>query len=163
LIGVREMDFQAIDVSASAPPGSRRRFWRHFVEMVVVMLLSMAILGAAVSAVFALMGHANLLHYTALRGLLMTGYMVAGMALWMRHRRHAWVSVLEMSVAMTVPYVILLGPFLAGGIEKGVFIGAMHVLMLPSMYVAMVLRRDEDEVDHRDHRHGQAMAGRAAS
>ena len=157
------MDVQAIDRSVSAPPRSKRRFWRHFVEMVVVMLLSMAILGAAVSAVFALVGHANLLHYAALRGLLMTGYMVAGMALWMRHRRHAWVSVLEMSVAMVVPYAILLGPFLAGLIEKGPFLGAMHVLMLPSMYVAMVIRRDEYEVDHRDHRHAQAMAGRAAS
>lgn len=159
LIGVREMDVQAIDVSISAPRRSGRGFWRHFVEMLVVMLLSMAILGAVVTAVFALAGHANLLHYTVLRGLLMTGSMLAGMALWMRHRRHAWVSVVEMSVAMVVPYVILLGPLLAGLIEKGPFLGAMHVVMLPSMYVAMVLRRDEYEVDHRDHRHGQAMAG----
>ena len=74
------MDAQVIDVSEPVPSRSKRRFWRHFVEMVVVMLLSMAILGATVSAVFALVGHANLLHYTALRGLLMTGYMVAGMA-----------------------------------------------------------------------------------
>jgi flagellar biosynthetic protein FliP len=161
VIEVSVMDVQVND-PVSAPPRSKRRFWQHFAEMVVVMLLSMAILGAAVSSAFALVDHANLLHYTPLRGLLMTGYMVAGMALWMRHQRHAWASVLEMSIAMAVPYVVLLGPFLAGVIEEGPFLGAMHVLMLPSMYVAMVLRRDEYEVDHRDHRHG-GMAGRAAS
>jgi flagellar biosynthetic protein FliP len=136
---------------ASVPTGSKRRFWGHFAEMVVVMLLSMAILGAAVSGVFALAGHSNLLHYAALRGLLMTGYMVAGMALWMRHRRHGWASVREMSAAMTVPYIVLLGPFLAGAIPEGSFLAAMHVLMVPSMYVAMARRREEYELDHKDH------------
>lgn len=122
--------------------------------MVVVMILAMGIIGAAVSAVFALLGHGNLLHFAALRGLLMTAYMVAGMALWMRHRRHGWASVIEMSVAMVVPYVLLVGPFAAGLVEKGTFLGAMHVLMLPCMYVAMLLRREEYEQDHRRHRSG---------
>jgi hypothetical protein len=143
------MNVQAVDLPA--PMQYRRRFWWHFAEMVVVMLLSMAVLGAAVSAVFALVGHANLLHYTALRGLLMTGYMVVGMALWMRHRRHGWVRIAEMSAAMAAPYAVLVGPFLSGVIGKGAFLAAMHVLMLPSMYVAMALRRDEYERDHRHH------------
>jgi hypothetical protein len=73
------MNVEAINLPV--PVRHRRRFWRHFAEMVVVMLLSMAILGAAVSAGFALAGHANLLHFAALRGLLMTAYMVIGMAL----------------------------------------------------------------------------------
>jgi len=145
------MNVQAIDLPA--PVRYRRRFWRHFAEMVVVMLLSMAFLGAAVSSVFALTGHANLLHYTALRGLLMTGYMVVGMALWMVHRRHGWARIAEMSAAMAAPYVVLVGPFLGGVIVKGAFLAAMHVLMLPSMYVAMTLRRDEYERDHLDHAH----------
>ncbi|HEX6400264.1 MAG TPA: hypothetical protein VF108_07335 [Actinomycetota bacterium] len=143
------MNVQAIDLPAPVP--RRRRFWRHFTEMVVVMLLSMAALGAAVSSVFALAGHANLLHFAALRGLLMTGYMVIGMALWMRHRRHGWERIAEMSAAMAGPYVVLVGPFLVGMIGKGAFLSAMHVLMLPSMYVAMALRRVEYERDHRDH------------
>jgi flagellar biosynthetic protein FliP len=123
--------------------------------MVVVMLLSMAVLGAAVSAVFAAVGHASLLHYAALRGLLMTAYMVVGMALWMRHRRHPWARVVEMSAAMTVPYVVLVGPFLIGAIGTATFLAAMHVLMLPSMYVAMARRRLEYERDHRHHSHGK--------
>ncbi|HEX6581904.1 MAG TPA: nitroreductase family deazaflavin-dependent oxidoreductase [Actinomycetota bacterium] len=130
---------------------SRRWFWRHFAEMVVAMLLSMAIFGAAVSGIFALLGHGNLLHYGALRGFLMTIYMVVGMGLWMRHRRHGWASVLEMSAAMIVPYVLLVGPFAAGLLAKGTFLGAMHVLMLPCMYLAMIHRREEYEQGHSGH------------
>jgi hypothetical protein len=143
----------SVDVAAhrSVHDRSRSSFWRHFAEMVVVMLLSMAIFGAAVSAIFALLGHGNLLHYTALRGFLMTVYMVVGMGLWMRHRRHGWASVIEMSAAMVVPYALLVGPFAAGLLEKGTFLGAMHVLMLPCMYLAMIRRREEYEQDHSGH------------
>ena len=118
------MNVQSVDLPASVP--HRRRFWRHFAEMVVVMLLSMAVLGAAISAVFALAGHANLLHFAALRGVLMTGYMVIGMALWMRHRRHGWERIAEMSAAMAAPYVVLVGPFLGGVIGKGAFLRGLR-------------------------------------
>jgi hypothetical protein len=142
-----------VHVVAERPAQSRprRSFWQHFIEMVIVMLLSMVLFGAAVSAVFALLGHGNLLHYAALRGLLMTIYMVLGMSLWMRHRRHGWPSVLEMSAAMMVPYVLLVGPFAAGFLSKGTFLSAMHVLMLPCMYLAMVRSREEYEQDHSRH------------
>jgi hypothetical protein len=119
--------------------------------MIVVMLLSMAVLGAAVSAVFAFAGHANLLHYVALRGLLMTAYMVVGMASWMRYRGHIWARVVEMSTAMALPFIALIGPYLGGVTEEGAFLAAMHVLMLPSMYAAMALRREDYEQDHRAH------------
>jgi hypothetical protein len=135
----------------SAQSRSRRSLWWHFFEMVIVMLLSMVLFGAAMSGVFALLGHGNLLHYAALRGLLMTMYMVLGMSLWMRHRRHGWPSVLEMSAAMIVPYVLLVGPFSAGLLATGAFLGGMHVLMLPCMYVAMVRRREEYEQGHSKH------------
>jgi flagellar biosynthetic protein FliP len=135
----------------SAQSRSRRSFWQHFIEMVIVMLLSMALFGAAVSGVFAFLGHGNLLHNAALRGLLMTIYMVLGMSLWMRHRRHGPPSVLEMSAAMIVPFVLLVGPFAAGFLSKGTFLGGMHILMLPCMYVAMVRRREEYEQGHSRH------------
>jgi hypothetical protein len=145
------MNARVVDVTGPSAVRSRRQFWRHFAEMIVVMLLSMAVLGAAVSAVFAFAGHANLLHYVALRGLLMTAYMVVGMASWMRYRGHVWARVAEMSTAMALPYVMLIGPYLGGVIEDSAFLAAMHVLMLPSMYAAMALRRGEFEQDHRGH------------
>lgn len=147
-------------IERSAQGRSRRSFWWHFFEMVVVMLLSMAIFGAAVSGVFALLGHGNLLHYAALRGFLMSIYMVVGMGLWMRHRRHGWASVIEMSGAMIVPYALLVGPFAAGLLAEGTFLSAMHVLMLPCMYLAMIHRREEYEQDHSGHGR-QAHAGRS--
>jgi hypothetical protein len=65
--------------------GSSRTFWWHFAEKLIAMLVSMGLFGAVVSMLFAAFGHANLLHYTALRGLLTAMYMVVGMALWMRY------------------------------------------------------------------------------
>jgi hypothetical protein len=91
----------------------------------------------------------------------MSAYMVVGMGLWMRHRRHDWASVLEMSGAMIVPYTVLVGPFAAGLLAKGTFLSAMHVLMLPCMYVAMVHRRGHYEQDHSRHR-GGTHHGRAS-
>jgi deazaflavin-dependent oxidoreductase (nitroreductase family) len=111
-----------------------------------------------VSGVFAILGHGNLLHFAALRGFLMSIYMVVGMGLWMRHRQHGWTSVIEMGGAMIVPYALLVGPFAAGLLAKGTFLSAMHVLMLPCMYVALIHRREEYEQDHS--RHGrQAHSG----
>ena len=145
------MDADVVADRSSAHHRSRRWFWWHFLEMFVVMLLSMVVFGAAVSGVFALLGHSNLLHYTALRGLLMTTYMVIGMGLWMRYRQHGWPSVFEMSVAMAVPYILLVGPFAAGLFGEGAFLGAMHVLMLPCMYLAMIHRREEYGQGHTGH------------
>jgi len=108
------MDLAHAPASPSHVEVSWRPFVRHLVEMIVAMLLGMAVLGAAVSLVFALIGHSNVLHYAGLRGLLMSAYMTVGMALWMCHRGHGWLSVGEMAAAMFVPYAALIGPFAAG-------------------------------------------------
>ena len=152
------MDLAHAHTSPSHIEGSWRPFVRHLVEMIVAMLLGMAVLGAAVSLVFALIGHSNLLHYAGLRGLLMSAYMTVGMALWMRHRGHRWLSVGEMAAAMFVPYLALIGPFAAGSIPAGQFLGAMHVLMLPCMVAVMLHRREEYSRDHRLHASRSARA-----
>ena len=132
---------------------STSHFVRHFLEMVVAMIVSMAVLGALVSMFFRVLGHANLLHFAGLRALLMTIYMIVGMSLWMRHRRHNWPRIIEMSVAMTLPLVLLLGPFWAGLLSPQTLLVAMHALMLPFMLVAMLLRRSEYAHDHQHHAH----------
>jgi hypothetical protein len=137
--------------TGARPETSWRNFSWHLVEMVVAMLVGMAVLGAAVSGIFALLGHSNILHYAGLRALLMTGYMTAGMFLWMRHRRHGWASVSEMAGAMVVPHVVLIGPYWAGLISRGALVGGMHALMLPCMVVVMLRRREEYSQDHRRH------------
>jgi hypothetical protein len=124
---------------------------RHFVEMVIAMFVGMAVLGPSVTGLFALLGHSNLRHYAGLRGFLMTCYMTIGMTVWMRYRKHGWAPIAEMAAAMFVPFAILLGPFEAGLISVGAFLGLMHVLMLPAMLIVMLRRRDEYSVDHRRH------------
>jgi hypothetical protein len=143
----------------STPRRERRSFWWHFLEMVAVMVLSMVVFGAAVSGVFALFGHGNLLHYAALRGALMTASMVLGMGLWMRFRHHGWATVLEMSAAMTLPYVVLVGPSAIGLVGDGAFLAGMHVLMLPAMYASMAHRRAEYSSPHAVHLTGALHAG----
>jgi hypothetical protein len=128
-------------------------FVRHFLEMVVAMIVGMAVLGALVSMFFRLLGHANLLHFAGLRALLMTMYMIVGMSLWMRHRRHNWARIIEMSAAMALPLALLLGPFWTVLLSPQTFLVAMHALMLPFMLVAMLLRRNEYAHDHRHHAH----------
>jgi hypothetical protein len=130
-------------------------FVRHLVEMIAAMLVGMAVLGTIVSLMFGLLGHSNVLNHAGLRAFLMTGYMIVGMALWMRHRRHVWRDVAEMSVAMVVPYALLVGPYYARIVSAEQLLIGMHVLMLPAMVVAMLLRRETYSQDrhHMAHVH----------
>ncbi|HET9779063.1 MAG TPA: nitroreductase/quinone reductase family protein [Propionibacteriaceae bacterium] len=147
------MNASAVLVHRPTRDISTSHFVRHFLEMVVAMIVGMAVLGALVSLIFRLLGHANLLHFAGLRALLMTTYMIVGMSLWMRHRGHNWTRITEMSAAMALPLALLIGPFWAGLIFPRTLLVAMHALMLPFMLVAMLLRRNEYAQDHRHHAH----------
>lgn len=153
-----DMNTTHVHFSEAPPTTSWANFVRHLIEMIVAMLVGMAALGAAVSIIFGLLGHSNVLHYAGLRGLLMTGYMTVGMTVWMRHRRHTWATVGEMAIAMIVPYVLLIGPYSAGALSEAAFLGAMHLLMIPLMILAMLRRRDDYAQDHRVHAPPRAMA-----
>jgi hypothetical protein len=130
---------------------SKRRFFHHYVEMIVVMLVAMALLGAVVSLIFALLGHSSLLHYAGLRAFVMTANMTIGMTLWMRFRGHGWTTTLEMDGAMVLPIVLLIGPYWAGMLSGEALLASMHALMLPFMFLVMLRRYDEYAQDHRRH------------
>jgi peptidoglycan/LPS O-acetylase OafA/YrhL len=130
---------------------SKRRFFLHYLEMLAVMMVSMAVLGGAVWGIFAIFGHSNLRHYGDVRALVMTINMTIGMTIWMRIRGHGWASTAEMDGAMVLPFVLLIGPYWAGVVSAGVFIGVMHLLMLPFMLVVMLRRYDEYAGRHRGH------------
>jgi hypothetical protein len=112
------------------------RFVRHYLEMVAVMFIGMGVLGAPAIAVLDPGGAMKLL----LMGLSMTLPMVA----WMRYRGHGWPATNEMSASMLIPTAGVVG-LLAAGITDDVHALLMleHVVMLPAMLVAMLLRRDE--------------------
>jgi flagellar biosynthetic protein FliP len=50
-----------------------------------------------------------------------------------------------------VPFLALLGPFWADLIDGGTLLAGGHVLMLPAMLGAMLLRRDHYSMDHSEH------------
>jgi hypothetical protein len=148
MVGIMRADTMR---TSSIHQQATRAFWRHFVEMIVAMLVSMVVFGTVVSLVFAALGHANLLHYVGLRGFLMSTYMVVGMGIWMRYRGHGWASVEEMGAAMYLPFFVLIWPFEAGLIGEAGFLVLMHVLMLPCMLAVMFHRRYEYSRDHGRH------------
>jgi hypothetical protein len=75
-----------------------RRFWRHFVEMLLAMVVGMVVLGPLWPEL-----HGS----TELHLLVMATNMTSGTALWMAVRRHRWLAIAEMGLAMYVPFVVL--------------------------------------------------------
>jgi uncharacterized membrane protein YhaH (DUF805 family) len=124
-----------------------RHFIRHYAEMVVAMVAGMVVLGLpAVAALGAAGMSMSELHNDApalmlsLMGVTMTVPMVA----WMRHRGHGRRPSAEMSAAMLVPTVGAIALLWAGLVEDLETLQIiLHVVMLPSMLLAMLLRRDE--------------------
>ena len=116
---------------------------RHYLEMVLAMIVGMAVFGGLVSVGLALAGHANLLEHVSIRAPIMATNMCLGMALWMHHRGHAWRDIAEMSLlAMYLPLLILYIPYLIGALPEGAVLGPMHFLMLPAMALVMLRRRE---------------------
>jgi flagellar biosynthetic protein FliP len=113
-------------------------FVRHYLEMVVAMLVGMYTLGGVENLV---------LPSVTLRAdmgvLVMATNMAIGMGAWMRFRGHSWRGVVEMSAAMYVPFVALLVPFWAGAIGEHTLMAWGHLLMLPAMGLVMLLRPAE--------------------
>ncbi|WP_306745097.1 hypothetical protein [Saccharothrix yanglingensis] len=127
-----------VDAGGGQRPGGALRFARHFLEMVVAMVVGMVALGPVWSSAWPGLDDVVTAHV-----LVMATNMSLGMALWMRVRRHAWPGVVEMCAAMYVPFVVLL-PFHWGGALSGTaLMTAGHVLMVPAMLAAMLRRRHE--------------------
>jgi hypothetical protein len=120
-----------------------RAFSRHYLEMVVAMVLGMVLLGPAEAQLLDMLGRPDLLGGTEVGMLVMATNMTIAMALWMRVRGHRWAPVAEMSAAMYVPFLVLFVPLWLGALSAHGLMLWGHVLMLPAMALAMLLRVDE--------------------
>jgi hypothetical protein len=132
---------------------STRHFVRHYVEMVVAMFLGMGVLlpplGAALRAVGTSLHDSDVLMISV-----MAVTMTAPMVAWMRYRGHGWPACADMTAAMAIPTVSVLALLWSGLVgDLGTLLMIEHVAMLPSMLVAMLLRRDE--YTGAIHRHGR--------
>jgi hypothetical protein len=128
-------------LTAPARHSRSRRTWhvvRHYLEMVVAMLVGMVVLAPVWRLVWP-----GLSDTVAADVPVMATDMALGMAAWMRVRRHSWSAIGVMSAAMYLPFVVLLVPFAAGAVTGDTVMMAGHVLMFPAMALAMLWHRDE--------------------
>lgn len=139
-----------------ASGGGNRRFARHYVEMVLVMVAGMAVLYLPIAATveWTTPGSGALEdEHPALALLAMALSMTAPMVGWMRFRGHRWQLTNEMAASMLVPTAGVLGLLASGLVDDfGALMAIEHVVMLPSMLVAMLLRRQEYSAPHQAHR-----------
>jgi hypothetical protein len=118
--------------------------------MVVVMVLGMMVLAPAWDWAGAALGIETVLARPDVDAVVMVLDMVAAMTVWMRVRRHGWTPIWEMNAAMAAPFAVLLVLFWAGAATAGDLLLWGHVLMVPAMAGAMLLRPAE----YTEHVHG---------
>lgn len=119
--------------SDPAVPHHRRHVVRHFVEMVVAMVVGMALLGGLTYGALSLAGLDESEISAELEVLVMVFNMAVGMTVWMRHRGHGWSHALEMDAAMFVPFLALFPLLWTQTISEDAMFGLGHLLMIPAM------------------------------
>jgi len=122
-------------------------FARHYVEMLVAMFLGMAVLGTPVFLALGAAGVSSAELHSDAPALMLLGMgitMTVPMVAWMRHRGHGWQASNEMAASMLIPTAGVIALLGAGLVDDvGTLLAIEHVVMLPSMLVAMLLRREE--------------------
>src|SRR5688572_3838973 len=81
-------------------------FTRHYLEMVVAMVLGMVVLGMALAVALGLAGVQVSSWRSDAPALLLLGMaftMTVPMVAWMRHRGHGWAPAADMTAAMFLP------------------------------------------------------------
>jgi hypothetical protein len=126
---------------------STRHFVRHYMEMLAAMFLGMVVLGMPAIMALGAAGVSSAELRSDAPALLLLGMgvtMTVPMVAWMRYRGHGWAASNEMAASMLIPtagVIALLGSGMVDDI--GALLLVEHVVMLPAMLVAMLLRREE--------------------
>lgn len=134
--------------------GSWRRFWWHYLQMVVAMLVGMALTPVG-RMLFDAVGASAAYERGDVHTLVMATAMTIGMTAWMMFRGHGWRPTAEMAAAMYVPFVILFPLLWAGAVDAMTLSALGHTLMFPAMVGVMLLRPAEYMLPHGQHEHGQ--------
>jgi hypothetical protein len=122
---------------------SARKFTLHFLEMVVAMAVGMVALHPVWTLVLDAVGASGLMHNPYTSALIMATNMTVAMSAWMKVRGHRWRPIAEMGAAMYLPFLVLFVPLALGLIGESALMLWGHVLMLPAMAAAMLLRPSE--------------------
>ncbi len=122
---------------------SAKKFTLHFLEMVVAMAVGMVALHPLWILVLDAVGASGLMHNPYTGALIMATNMTVAMSAWMKVRGHRWRPIAEMGAAMYLPFLALFVPLALGLIGESALMLWGHVLMLPAMAAAMLLRPSE--------------------
>ena len=140
---------------------STRHFIRHYLEMLAAMFLGMGVLSMPALMALGAAGVSSAELRADAPALLLLGMgitMTLPMVGWMRFRGHGWRASNEMASSMLVPTAGVIGLLGAGILtDIGTLLAIEHVVMLPSMLVAMLLRREE--YSHGGHREARVTPG----
>jgi hypothetical protein len=126
---------------------STRNFIRHYLEMVAAMFLGMVVLGVPAEAGLRMIGTSTSVlqdDAPAVALLGMAVIMTVPMVGWMAYRGHGRRANTEMAASMFIPTFGVIGVMASGMVSD--FMSLMmleHVVMLPSMLAAMLLRPQE--------------------
>jgi hypothetical protein len=129
-----------------------KHFIRHYVEMVLAMLLGMVVLGVPAEGALRALGTSSHDAYTEVPALMLLGMattMTVPMVARMRYRGHAWRPNAEMAASMYIPTFAAIA-LLPAGVHVMTAMGIQHVLMFPAMLGAMLLRPAEYTHHHHD-------------
>ena len=137
-----------IDGPASARSGGRRRFLRHFAEMLIAMFAGMVVLGGLAALIFAAAGSSLSKAPGAFQVLLMGFNMTVPMVAWMSYRGHPRTHNTEMAASMIVPTLAAAALAAAGGLSAGGALAVQHVVMVPAMLGVMLWRYDHYSEGH---------------
>jgi hypothetical protein len=139
-----------IDARGSGARGSKRRFARHFGEMLVAMLVGMLALGGVSELVFAAAGSSLSDAPGSVQVVLMGFNMTAPMVAWMSYRGHPRARNNEMAASMIVPTLAAAALAAAGLLSAAGALGVQHAAMIPAMLGVMLWRYDHYSQGH-DH------------
>jgi flagellar biosynthetic protein FliP len=136
----------AVETRRTVTVHGARHFVHHLGEMLLAMVIGMIVLGMLDRGILAAAGtSASHVRDTApeLVAVVMASNMSAGMAVWMRHRGHAWARIAEMAGAMFVPALAAIALFWGGVIQSGAILALEHVAMIPAMIAVVLVHRGE--------------------
>jgi hypothetical protein len=138
----------ALPETAAAPAPveprlSGKKFAQHFAEMVAAMAVGMVALHPLWMWGLDAVGAADVMSNPYSGALIMATDMTVAMSAWMKIRGHGWRPIAEMGAAMYLPFLALFVPLALGVIGPGALMLWGHVLMLPAMAAAMLLRPHE--------------------
>ena len=123
------------------------QFTKHYLEMVLVMLLGMGILGGLLLLVGTAFGLSPSELQDDYPGLFLTGMglsMTAPMVWWMPLRGHSWPATWAMALAMILPTAAAILLLVTGALEDmHALLMIEHIAMFPAMLVAMLPYRAE--------------------